>query len=57
MYNKSKIIRTPDCFEDCVANLRIENCKYCSYRKRRGVNWKKCKLRGTMFLKEGGNII
>lgn len=57
MYNNSKVVRTPDCFEDCVANLRMEDCKFCSFRPRRGIDWKNCSLRVRMFLKEGGNIV
>ena len=53
----SKTIRTPENFEDCVKNLRYEDCKMCSFRKRRGSDWKKCGLRVKMFLREGGNIV
>jgi len=51
------IVRTPIRFEDCVANLRTEDCKYCSFKYKRGVSWRKCALRVRMFLSEGGNIL
>lgn len=50
-------IREPTEFEDCVKNLRFEDCKMCQYRPRRGASWKKCGKRVGMFLLEGGNII
>ena len=56
-YKGLKIVRTPIEFEDCVANLRMEDCKYCSFRPKRGADWKSCSLRVKMFLKEGGNIL
>ena len=54
---KLKETRMPIEFEDCVANLRMENCKYCAYNPRRGADWKQCALRVKMFLREGGNIL
>jgi hypothetical protein len=53
----SKTVRKPTTFEDCVANLRINNCEMCSFKPRRGATWKKCGLRVGMFLREGGNIV
>jgi hypothetical protein len=52
-----EIVRKPVSFEDCVANLRMGDCEYCSFRPRRGVSWRKCALRVKMFLHEGGNIL
>ena len=49
--------RSPVNFEDCVANLRIGDCKDCSFKPRRGATWKKCSMRVRMFLLEGGNIL
>jgi hypothetical protein len=56
-YSGLEVVRNPVNFEDCVANLRIEDCKYCSSKPNRGTNWKKCSMRVRMFLKEGGNIL
>lgn len=53
----SESVRKPKTFEDCVKNLRLNNCEMCSFKPRRGVTWKKCGLRVGLFLREGGNII
>lgn len=47
-------LRMPINFEDCVRTLRLDNCAMCSYKPKRGVNWKTCMQRVRMFRTEGG---
>jgi len=44
----------PKNFEDCVRTLRLDNCEMCSFKSKRGANWKTCMLRVRMFRAEGG---
>jgi len=46
--------RMPKNFEDCVRTLRLDNCEMCSFKSKRGANWKTCMLRVRMFRAEGG---
>lgn len=53
----SETQRYPITFEDCVKPMRFCDCQMCSFKPKRGANWKKCAMRVRMFLHEGGNII
>lgn len=41
-------IRSPNSFEDCLIELRKDNCIACSYRNMRLGDWKRCQKRVSL---------